>query len=309
MGGFAMANAWRIIAILLINVLFGTQIQAAEPLLVFAGLPPAAFLAQRIGGGYVHVESLIQSNQDPHTFEPAPRQIQALAQAQLFLKIGMPFEDQLLEKIRDAHCNLTVVDISRGIEKRAMSNVYSCRNDAHEHKHLHGNTCVALDPHVWLSPPLVKILASNVAAALEKADPKHAQAFRTNLARLQRELDELDAKIHAMLKPYSGRAFYVYHPAFGYFADRYQLKQEAIEAGGKEPLPSQFRRLIQHARAERVKVIFLQAQFDAHNAQAVADAIGARVVSLNDMDHDLLANLRDIAEKIARAFKERDKAE
>ncbi len=156
---------------------------------------------------------------------------------------------------------------------------------------------------MWLSPPLVKIEAANIAKALEKIDPESAAFFQANLARLDRELDAVDAKIRLKLKPYAGRWFLVFHPAFGYFADCYHLKQEAIETEGKQPTPKQLRELIQKAKADGVRVIFLQPQFDRHSAQVVADAIGGRIVLINDMEKDIIANLQDIAEKIAQSMK------
>jgi zinc transport system substrate-binding protein len=119
---------------------------------------------------------------------------------------------------------------------------------------------------------------------------------------LHRELDAADAKIRQALKPYAGRSFFVFHPAFGYFADCYRLKQEAIETEGKQPSPKQLRELIEKAKAGHNRIIFLEPQFDPHSAQTIADAIGGRVVPINDMEKDILANLQDIAGKIEKAF-------
>ncbi|HEY4759486.1 MAG TPA: zinc ABC transporter substrate-binding protein, partial [Thermoguttaceae bacterium] len=277
---------------------------AAEPIDVFAGIPPVAYLVERIGGGQVHVELLIHSNQDPHTFEPTPKQVQALAKAKVFFKVGMPFEDQLIEKIRSTQPNLEVVDTTQGIEKLRMSATYADDHAQSVVEHSHDGLPTDLDPHVWLSPLLAKKQAANIAAALEKNDPHHAAFFQANLARLQQELDAVDTKISLSLKPYAGSTFYVFHPAFGYFADRYHLKQEAIEAGGRQPSPGQLRRLIQTAKAQNARVIFVQPQFDRHSPETVAQSIGGRIVPINDMDKDVIANLQEIASKIAEALKE-----
>jgi zinc transport system substrate-binding protein len=295
-----------VIAPMMIAVLAGADVFAAEQLEAFAGLAPTAYLVERIGGRRVRVETLIRSDQDPHTFEPTPKQIQALAHAQLFFKVGMPLENQLLEKIRETRPELVVVDVTKGIEKLPLSAACSAGQSDHARAVLHEDSSSALDPHVWLSPLLLKIEAANIAAALEKIEPDRASYFRANLAQLQQELDVLDAKIRRALEPYKGRTFYVFHPAFGYFADCYQLKQEAIQTEGKQPSPGQLRRLIHQAKADGIKVIFVQPQFDRHSAQVVADALGGRIVQLNDMDKDVIANLQDIADKIATSFQEKD---
>jgi zinc transport system substrate-binding protein len=174
-------------------------------------------------------------------------------------------------------------------------------SDGHSHEHSPGE----LDPHVWLSPLLLKKQAANIAAALEKIDPGKASIYKDNLSRLNKDLDDVDAKVRSALKPYAGRTFYVFHPAFGYFGDCYQLKQEAIEADGKQPSPKQLRELVQKARSEKVKVIFIQPQFDRHSAQTVADALGARVVLINDMEKEVIVNLQDMAIKIEKAFRDK----
>jgi zinc transport system substrate-binding protein len=291
---------------------------AEEPLDVFAGIPPAAFLAKRIGGDRVKVESLISSNQDPHSFEPASKQIQSLGKAKLFFEVGLPFEIRLVEKIEKTHPSMKIIDVSKGIEKRRLSSTggnAADHRDADQHAadhhdadasampHEHEESPEDLDPHVWLSPPLVKIMAGNVAQALEQAEPDHAAVFKANLARLDEELDALDAKIRKALKPYAGRSFFVFHPAFGYFGDCYGLHQEAVEAGGKQPSPRQLRDLIHKAKDDRVRMIFVQPQFDPRSAQAVAESIGATVVAMNDLEEDVLDNLNEIGEKIEKALK------
>jgi zinc transport system substrate-binding protein len=266
---------------------FGAALEVA------AGIPPVAFLIERIGGERVRVETLIQPGQDPHTYEPTPKQVQALGRATLFFKVGLPFEEQVLEKLRAVRPGLTVIDTARGIRKIPL--------DATEGEHAHQQT--AEDPHVWLSPPNVKRQAAEIAAALEKVDPGHADRYRANLSRLQAELDAVQAKNVKRLKPLAGRTFYVFHPAFGYFADCYGLKQAAIEVGGKTPSAKQLRQIVRQARSDGAKVIFLQPQFSPQNAEAVAQALGAKVVSLNDLSKDVIANLEELGAKVERALK------
>jgi zinc transport system substrate-binding protein len=96
----------------------------------------------------------------------------------------------------------------------------------------------------------------------------------------------------------------VFHPGFGYFADAYGLRQEAVEAGGHSPTPPELRTLIERARADRVKAIFVQLQYAPQSAQVVAEAIGGRVVVINGLAKDVLADIEDIATKVAAAMKE-----
>ena len=277
----------------------GAASSAAEPLEVVAGIPPVAYLAERIGGEHVAVEVLMQPGQDPHTFQPAPKQVESLGRAKLFFKVGMPFECQLIEKIAAARQDIAVVDTTTGVKKRLMAGGDEREESAHREKHDDAD----YDPHVWLSPPNLKIQAANIAAALENADPAHAADYRANSKKFDAELDALHEKIAKRLKPFAGRTIFVFHPAFGYFTDCYGLKQEAVQMGGKQPSLKQLQELVHRAEAARIKTVFVQPQFDPRSAQTVAQAIGGAAAPLNDMSKDVLANLEEIAEKVEKSMK------
>ena len=269
---------------------------AAEPLPVYVTVPPQAYLVEWIGNRHVAVETLVRPGRDPHTFEPTPRQVVGLAKAKLYFKVGIPFERRLLEKIEGQHGRLVVVDTAEGIERRTADS--QCCED-HEH-HVHHAT--ETDPHVWLSPPLLKIQVRNIARALEQYDPAHAEDYRRNLAEMLLEIDEIDREIAAVLEPYRGQSFYVYHAAFGYFGDAYGLKQEAVQVGGRSPTLRQLRALIHRAKAEGVKIVFLQPQFDQRSARKVAAVLDGTVVTIDPLAKDVLANLEHIAVEIRRAL-------
>ena len=262
-----------------------TEIGALE---TFAGIPPVAYLVKRIGGPHVRVEVLVKPGQDPHIFEPTPRQVMRLSKAKLFFKIGMPFEDRLTERISADNANITLVDAAAGIVRLAG---------------VDPDEDATADPHVWLAPRLLKQMAANIAAALSTADPVHAQAFRANQAALDVELDALDRRLSTTLAPYRGQAFYVFHPAFGYFADAYGLRQESVEIEGKSPTPRQLVELIQKARADDVKIIFLQPRFNQQAAESIAQSFGGAVMPMDDLTYDVVANLNNIAATVGDALR------
>ncbi len=300
----------------------------AAKLETFVSIPPQAYLVERIGGRHVGVGVLVKPGQEPHTFEPTPRQIMALGRARLYFAVDMPFEERLVEKIRGIP-TLKIVDTAKGVKKRRM------RGD-HEHAHHgeraheehgheppdghaaeghdaddgHGETDAhdaereheALDPHIWLSPPLLKIQARNIADALTAADPAHAEDYAQNLARFIKDLDAVDARIRKLLKPFEGEPFYVFHPAFGYFGDAYGLRQEAVELEGKSPTPRRLGELIAQARGDGVHIIFVQPQFNKASAQVVADAIDGAVVPMDPLARDVLKNLQDMASSVNKAL-------
>jgi zinc transport system substrate-binding protein len=273
---------------------------SAEPatLHVFAGIPPVGYLIERVGGPLVDVQVLMQPGQNPHIFEPSPRQAGTLEKASLFFKIGMPFENRLVEKIEAHRGHTLVVDASQAIAKRWMTE--ECHDEPSQCDR--GHEAGEPDPHVWLCPRNLKLMAATIADALQKAAPEHADEFRKNLAALDRELDDLDARLSQTLKPFRGQTFYVFHPAFGYFADAYGLKQKSVETEGKSPTPRQLRATIKQARSEGVRIIFLQPQFDPRSARAIAAALGGAVAPIDSLAPDVVKNLDDIAAKIQQSL-------
>jgi len=274
-----------------------------SPLSVWAGIPPVAYLVERLGGEHVAVEVLVRPDRDPHTFEPTPRQMLALSRAKLFVKIGLPIEERLLEMLQGQQRGLIVVDAARGISRRTLACV-GCGHGHDSHHHHDGHDDHAVDDlHVWLSPPLLKIQAANVAKALERADPQHTDLYRTNLAALLEEIDAIHARIARAMQPCRGQTFYVFHSAFGYFGDAYGLKQASVQIADRPPTLRQLRRLIKQAKSDGVKIIFVQPQFDRHRAETIARLIGGAVMPIDPLVGDVLGNLDDMATEIRKALR------
>jgi len=296
-----------------------------EKIQTFAAVLPQAWFIRRIGGPHVDVDVLVGPGQSPHTFDPTPRQMARLAQARLFFAVGWPFEKRLLEKAAAVNPNLKVIDTLEGVPLRWLTPAEIAADAGSEKVSgtlsrrvpdtfsdppappappapAHPAHDGQADPHVWLSPRCARIQAATIAKALADADPARAEEFRKNLAALQQDLDRLDARLAAALAPLRGKTFFVYHPAFGYFADAYGLVQAPVEIEGKEPGARQLAALIARARSEGVRVIFVQPQFSARSAEAVARAIGGAVVPIDPLAGDYETNLMDMADKIRRSL-------
>ncbi len=270
----------------------GLAATAEAKTLIFVTVPPQAFLVQRIGGDAVEVHTLVGKGQDPHTFEPTPRQAAALAGASLFFTVDIPFEKQLAAKVAAGNRNLKIVDATKGIVRLPLT-------EPDQHK-AHDNEA---DPHLWLTTDNLRIMADNMAAAMSAAMPERKVALQKNLASLQTEISALDKRLAATLAPHRGKTFYVFHPAFGYFAKAYGLRQKAVEISGKSPTPRQLTALIRQAREDRVRTIFVQPQFDSKSANTVAQAINGAVVPIDPLDREVLRNLATIAAAIEQALK------
>jgi zinc transport system substrate-binding protein len=199
---------------------------------------------------------------------------------------------------------MKVIQTDHGIQKLAM--MAHLHADEHQKKETHPKDLIeksGLDPHIWLSPPLVKIQAQAILAALQEVDPAHASIYETNFKQFVAEINQLDADLKKIFVGKSGLQFMVFHPSWGYFADAYGLRQVPIEAEGKDPKPAQLKALIEHARENNIRIIFVQPQFSTKSAKVLAREIGGQVVSADPLAYDWISNLREVAAKFQAALK------
>lgn len=281
---------------------------ACDPVRVAVSIPPQKYFVERIGGGNVTVTVLSPPGSDPHTYEPKPRQITALANADVYFGVGVTFENVWLDRFRAVNPRMRVVATDDGIEKIPMA-AHGGHGEGHEgHEHDddshddhgdhddHDGDGSLSDPHIWLSPSLVRRQAEAVYRVLAEIDPPNAERYAEGFKSLTAEIDRLDEDLRALLKPSRGRnVFMVFHPAWGYFANEYGLVQEPVETGGKEPGPADLARLISLARERGIRAIFVQPQMSRRSAQTVADAIGGTVITADPLAEDWAENLRRVA--------------
>lgn len=265
--------------------------QTSEKSLIVVSILPQQFFVKRLAGELVDTEVLVKPGQSPATYDPTPRQISLLSEADVWFAVGVPFENVLVSKIFGLSDSLRVVDMRSGIKLRRMMHQHG------DHNHSGGN-----DPHTWLSPIIVTQQVTAMCDVLCEIDPVHADAYRLNLSAFIAELETVDQEITAILRPYSGRTFYVYHPSYGYFADAYGLKQVSVEREGKEPGAQHLTQLVDELKSRGIKVLFVQPQFSSASAEAITQAIGGEVVALDPLSPDYMNNMVDMANKIAAAL-------
>ena len=259
--------------------------------------------------------TLVSESDDPHVFSPTPKQIADLSNAAFLFTGVMPFEEELVHTLADGNTKVKVHSLTDGVELLEGSCelcaehsdddepfVYVKGEDDAEGEHdeeEHHHHEHELDPHVWLSPEILKLQATKIATVLkELLSEEDGKAIDQNLAKVAADLDSLDAHLAGKLKPLNGQTFYVYHGAFAYFAQNYGLQQEAIEVGGKRPEPKRLAELVEQAKEDGVKLIFVQPQFDQTSAKTLAESIGGDVVELDPLEQNVFANLEKIADTV-----------
>ena len=277
---------------------FSANAQTGKQLAVFVSISPQKYFVQQIGKERVNVQVMVRPGASPATYEPRPRQMAAISKTQVYFTIGVAFEKAWLRKIIAANPKLRVVHTDHGIQKISMA---SHRHDAeHQPGKEHSGEP---DPHIWLAPTLVMTQARTILNALVEIDPAHRAVYETNTRAFLTVLAVLDADLRNMFADRQGRQFMVFHPAWGYFAHSYGLQQVPVEIEGKDPKPAQLKVLIEHARENQIKAIFVQPQFSSKSAQLVAKEIGGRVTVADPLASDWSSNLREVARKLKTALK------
>ncbi len=279
------------------------QISASEttsdPLDITVSILPQEYFVEKIGGDRVEVNIMVEPGASPATYEPKPQQMKALSEAEAYVSIGVPFEKAWMEKIKSANPQMLVIDSAKGIERMEMVAHHHHGEAEHDHDHDHDHGAENLDPHIWLSPQLVKVQAENIYQGLVKIDPENEAEYQANLAQFLTEIEQLDQQIKQNLAGIENRQFMVFHPAWGYFARDHDLEQVSIEVGGQEPSAAELGEIVKEAQEENIKVIFAQPEFSTKSAETIAQEIGGKVLLITPLAQDWSNNLLQVSQTFA----------
>jgi zinc transport system substrate-binding protein len=255
---------------------------------VFVSIGPMLEAISEIGGPRFEVGLLIPPGYTPENFSPNSRTFNDLGHAKALLTIGMPFEKTLVSRLRQSMPQVRLFDMTEGMVFRDFP----------------GHDTPAPDPHVWLSVQNMECFALNAGKALAQLLPEEARDILMRADVYVGKLRKLRGEIAEMLKPLAGRTLLVTHPAFGYFADEFQLRQLAVEREGKEPGPQELGEFIKLAQAENCKTMFFPAQHGDRLAYAVAKRISLtmEVKSLDPLPKAYLAGMKELASALQKGL-------
>tara|TARA_R110002033_G_scaffold10172_8_gene33411 strand:+ start:19093 stop:19959 length:867 start_codon:yes stop_codon:yes gene_type:complete len=268
---------------------------------VTVSILPQKYFIEKIAKDKVKINVMVKPGFSPATYEPKTSQMKELINSDIYFSIGVPFEESWLSKFTDINKNMLLVDTAKGIKKNKMLGHHHHGEAEHEEHHHNEES---LDPHIWLDPILVKTQAKNILDALVKVDTSNREFYYDNYKNFLIELDNLNTKLSNMLKGIKGKKFMVFHPSWGYFAKRYELEQEAVEKEGKDPKPKEMIALIEEAKDEGIKVLFVAPQFSKVAATTIAENIGGSVIEIDPLAYKWEDSLVDVSEKLVNTYKQ-----
>ena len=269
---------------------------------VFVSILPQQYFVQRIAGDRYQIEVMIPPGMGHSDYDPTPQQMKELANAKLFFRIGyIVFEDAWMKTIAANNPMLGIINTSTGTDiMQEEESVIDIPGNTPSDKHNEAG----VDPHIWLSPKEAKIQAKHYLDAFIKLNPSGTAYYTKNYADFINDISKLDSTLQVELAPLKGHKFMIYHPALTYLARDYGLKQISIEYAGKEPTAAYLFKLVDVAKKEHIKVVFIQLQYDTKNAAAIAKEIHARLIQFDHMAPDWLDNMYRLGKMLKKEMSE-----
>jgi len=264
----------------------GDRSEVGRPI-VAVTIFPVGDIVRVLAGSAADVVVILPAGASPATFEPAPDVVRRLAGAHLVVAVGAGADDWGSDLAHAWGAPLLVLTESMTLK--------------------HQN-----NPHVWLDPVLVRdAILPQLTQALIRVAPEAEESLRTRAAEYRESLMVLDQEIHATLSAVESRAFVATHPAWPYFAERYDLQQIGVlyPAPGQELTPRGLATVIDQARRARVHAVFTEPQLGEAGARALADELDARIGMLDPLGGPAVADrnsydalLRFNARELARTL-------
>ncbi len=255
---------------------------------VAVSIGPEEQWVNAVGGDKVNVTLMVPPSADPHTYEPLPGQLKQISNAKMYAEIGSPleFETNYMNKIEAANPNMLIVNCSEGVT--LIPNTAENESDT-------------MDPHDWNDPKNAEIMVNNIYLGLVKVDPSDQAYFEKNRDNYEAQLEALDNYTTQTLKDKNGTNILIFHPAFGYYAKDYNLTQIAVMINDEEPSPQRIALLLNTAKADNIKVMYNEPQYDPSYMQSIASQVNGTVITVNDLDPNYIQNMKNAADAFAQA--------
>lgn len=256
-----------------------------EDLNVVTTFYPMYNFTQNVVGENGNVTTLLEAGQDTHGYEPTPKDMAAVAEADVFVYSSEYMETwvpAVLDTLVDS--DVTVIDASEGIPFYEGDN-HDEQEDEEEHYEGDGHNH-AVDPHVWLDPVYAKQMVATISSGIQEVDAENAAVYQANTEEYVKELEKLNQEFQTAFAAAENRDFVVQHAAFGYLARRYELEEVSISAltSNQEVSPAKLAEIGKYINENDIKVIYYQDSGNNDLAQTLANETGIELGVLSAIE-------------------------
>ena len=282
---------------------------------VVTSIKPVHSLVSGVMVGVGVPSLIIDGAGSPHTYSLKPSQAKQLQDAKLVFWMGDELETFLEGPIENIAQNATAIKLidAHGLKKIKFreGGMFDDHghddHDEHDHEkhddhddekhakkehddhgdhdghddHGHGE----FDPHVWLDPVNAKAIVHEIEEALVKADPEHASTYEANAHKMMDKIDSLTAELREELEPVHEKGFIVFHDAYQYFEQRFDMAAIGSITVSPEVMPgaervSELREKISDSSAT---CVFSEPQFEPKLVGILVEGTGARTGVLDPL--------------------------
>lgn len=267
--------------------------------IITVSIPPFAYFVEEIAGDDFMINVMVPPGADPHIYEPVPGQITSLSRSVAYISNGnLGFEVAWLERFYGTNKTMKKLSLGKNIDLLEAEDHGHSHGDGEEHAgHSEG-----ADPHFWISPKCAAVIAEDIREFLCSLRPGMSEKYNSNFGKLSAKINSADSLASFLFAGYQGKPFMIFHPSLGYLARDYNIRQISVETEGKEPSPADLKRLVDTAKSEGIKTIFIQEGFDTKNASAIASETGAEIVKIDPLARDWYGSVTSIVRKIHQGF-------
>lgn len=245
-----------------------------DKITVVTSLFPEYDFVKQIGKDKVDVKILLPPGTESHTYEPTPKDIVSINEANMFIYTSNemePWAEKIAESIDSK--NTTILQAGQGINLIEIEHDHEETKDHEEH---------AADAHIWLDPNNAIKMVENITDKLCEISKENAEYFRNNANAYIEELKRLDADIVETVKNSKAKKL-VFGGEFAYiyFLDRYNLEYATAYDGcgeGAEPSAKKIKEIIDTINNEKIPVIFYEELSAGKIANMIADETNAKAL-------------------------------
>jgi zinc transport system substrate-binding protein len=239
-----------------------------EPIRVIASIPPVGAIAREVGGDRVDVRVLLPPGASPHGYEPSPDAVRAMSRAEVHLVIGRLLDGWAENLARGANPGARVERLGYGLPGPEPPSEPEDREG---------------DPHIWLDPRKVAVMATRIGEILASLRPEQADAFRARVAEVRGRMAELDRDAEKRLTPLRDVPFVAFHGGLNHLVVRYGLRQIAVlePFPGREPSPKWLKQVVDRIRQSGARAIFSEPQFSTRLSEVVGRETGIPVTEID----------------------------
>lgn len=301
---------------------------------VYTTVYPLQYFSQRIGGDFVEVNTIYPPGSDEHTYEPTQKDMMNLVDADLFFYIGLGLEgfvNKAKETLKNEDVSLLAVgDYVHFEEEHGSSeqehideetaheeDEHTASESAHEEhaesesvheedEHAdsesaheeeqhdeHGHS--GRDPHVWLDPLYADDMAAAIKDALIKKMPEQKDTFEQNYKELSKELADLHESFETTVQAAKHKEIIVSHAAYGYWEERYGIKQISISglSTTNEPSQKELEEIVKQAKQYDINYILFEQNVTSKLADIIKKEIGAQTLTIHNLSTLTEENLKN----------------